>query len=541
MPTSELEKRFDCALDALQVDELWSLIAVLRDANDSLREENANLRAENDNLREENAKLQLKGEELARQNEQLLRKALGRTSEKMPPMKNELQKTETPEDKKAARNKKRRDNAEARANLPTEEVEHCVPEAERHCPNCPDLELRPMPPERSVEFEYVPARLKRIVNVREKLACPGICGFITTADVPEKVYDKARYGPGLIAHVVTSKCLDVMPLYRQAKRLTRMGIPMARSTLTDLFHLAASLGEPLVDRIEQLIAQSSHVLADETSMRIQSKGSCRRGFIWTFISSGLVLYRYSASRSGETPQRILGGTTGKLLVDGYTGYNHVCDVDGRERAGCMCHMRRYFYEARNTAPNESQYVLDVVIEIYMIERKAAKRGILGTDEHLQLRQSQTKPLMEKLKTWLDEQQPLHRPKSPIARAIGYALNQWQPLTRFLDDPALPPDNNESERRLRLLAQGRKTYLFAANDQGAKNLATLMSLVVTCEVHDIDPEAYLADVLIRMNTHPMSRIDELLPPRWKQLRDAERAASESTDGHSAAGPADRVAA
>jgi len=531
--SSDRDKRADWQPDGLPTDELWSQIAMLSDDNAELSEENANLRTENKNLREENAQLRVKWEALERQNEKLLRKALGRTSEKMPSVKKELKRTEAPEDKKAARKKKRKENADIRATLPTEKVEHRVPEAERFCPNCPDLELRPMPPERSVQFEYVPARLKRIENVREKLSCPGTCGFITTAEVPDKVYDKARYGPGLMAHVATAKCADVMPLYRQAKQLTRMGIPMARSTLTDLFHHTASLAEPIVDRFEQLVAQSSHVLADETSMRIQSKGTCRRGFIWTFIGSGLVLYRYSASRSGETPQRILGGTTGKLLVDGYTGYNHVCDVAGRERAGCLCHLRRYFFDARSTAPEEAQHVLDAIIEIYKIEHEAVNRGIIGTEEHLQLRQSQTKPIMDGLKNWLDEQEPLHRPKSPIARAIGYGLNQWDPLTQFLDDPVLPPDNNESERRLRLIALGRKNYLFAANDQGAKNLATLMSLVVTCEAHGIDPEAYLADVLIRMNTHPMSRIDELLPPRWKQLRDVEPARAPNLAGSLAA--------
>jgi transposase len=218
------------------------------------------------------------------------------------------------------------------------------------------------------------------------------------------------------------------------------------------------------------------------------------------------------------------------LVDGYTGYNHVCDVTGRERAGCLCHLRRYFFESLNTAPAEAQHVLDVIVEIYKIEREAAKRGIVGTEEHLRLRQSRSKPIMNRLKKWLDEQKPLHRPKSPIIRAIKYGLNQWDALIQFLDDPLLPPDNNESERRLRLIAQGRHAYLFAANDQGAKNLATLMSLVVTCEVHGIDPEEYLADVLIRMNTHPMSRIDELLPPRWKQLRDAERAREQNLPMH-----------
>ena len=235
-----------------------------------------------------------------------------------------------------------------------------------------------------------------------------------------------------------------------------------------------------------------------------------------------MLYRFSATRSGETPQKVLGGTSGKLLVDGYTGYNHVCDVDGRERAGCLCHLRRYFFEARNTAPEQAQHVLDIVVEIYLIERKATKLGIVGTDAHLQLRQSETKPLMDGLETWLKEQQPLHRPKSPLARAIGYGLNQWESLTRFLDDPLLPPDNNESERRLRLIALGRKNYLFAGNNAGAENLAILMSLVVTCEAHGIDPEAYLADVLIRIQTHPQADIDLLLPPFWNPATVTPRA-------------------
>jgi transposase len=135
----------------------------------------------------------------------------------------------------------------------------------------------------------------------------------------------------------------------------------------------------------------------------------------------------------------------------------------------------------------------------------------------------TKPLMDGFKIWLEEQQPLHPPKSPLSTAITYALNQWEPLTRFLDDPGLPPDNNESERRLRLIALGRKNYLFAGHDDGAENLATLMSLVVTCEAHGINPETYLADVLLRIQDHPASQIDQLLPPMWKNAKEEEAAA------------------
>ena len=496
---------------------LRSLVEELRAEVAELREENAKLGEENAALREENAELKAKVAGLERQNEQLLRKVLGPTSEKMPPMERELRRKRG---KKKSGKNRRKENAAARKKLETEEVEHPVSDDRRHCPNCPDGVLRPMPPERSVEYEYIPAKVIRRVHLREKLSCR-VCGAIVTAASPPKAYDKARYGPGLIAHIVTAKCADVLPLYRQAKQLARLGIPIQRSTLTDLFHRAAGLLAPLVDRMEQIVAQSSHVLADETSFRIQHTGACRRGFIWTFIGSDLVLYRYSADRSGETPQRVLGGTNGKLLVDGYTGYNHVCDVDGRDRAGCLCHLRRYFFEALTSAPEQARHALDVVLDIYMIEREAAEANILGTDLHWQLRQRKTKPIMDRFRKWLDQEKPRHPPKSPIGQAIGYSINQWDPLTMFLDDPALPPDNNESERRLRLIAQGRRSYLFAADDAGAENLATLMSLVVTCEAHDIDPEKYLADVLIRMQSHPQSRIDELLPPNWKALRDAAR--------------------
>ena len=262
-----------------------------------LRAEIAELRAENERLRE-----QVKGQE--QQNKQLLRKVLGETSEKMPSLEREVKRREAKEQngegKRRSGRARRRANAKKRANLETEEVDHPVPEESRSCPNCPGVELRPMPPECSDEYEYVPSRMKRRVHRREKLSCPRSCGFIITAPAPTKVYDKARYGPKLLAHLVTAKCADSLPLYRQAKQLARQGIPISRSTLGDLFHRTAELLQPLVARMEQRIAESSHVLADETSFRVQAKGGCRRGFIWTFIGDGLVLYRFSPTRSGET-------------------------------------------------------------------------------------------------------------------------------------------------------------------------------------------------------------------------------------------------
>ena len=243
----------------------------------------------------------------------------------------------------------------------------------------------------------MPARFVRRLHHREKLCCPRCKEHIVVAPPPAKVVDKGRYGPGFMAQLVTAKCADAIPLYRQSKQLERIGMPIARSTMTDLFHRAAELLSPIHNRMLEVIRLGERVLADETSFRVQEPGACKRGFIWTFISAGLIAYLFSPDRSGDTPNKLLGGTSGKLLVDGYTGYNKVCEVDGRERAGCIAHMRRKFHEALATAPQQARHVLDQVIEIYAIEREAAEAGVLGTAEHLKLRQQKTKPIMRALR------------------------------------------------------------------------------------------------------------------------------------------------
>lgn len=455
--------------------------------------------------------LQLRVAQLERDNDQLRRRLLGPTSEKMPPIASEVRRKK--DRKKKDGKAERRARAAARRSIETEHVFHPVPTDQRSCPQCNGGLVALGKPEESIEYEFVPARFVRRVHQREKLCCSRCKDHIVLAPAPPKVIDKSQYGPGFMGHLVTAKCADALPLHRQAKQLNRDGVPIARSTMTDLFHRAADILLPIYARMLALIRQGRRVLADETSFRVRDKGQCRRGFIWTFITGGLIAYLYSPDRSGETPNKLLGGTPGTLLVDGYTGYNQVCEVDGRDRAGCLAHMRRKFFDAKATAPDEAKHALDVVTEVYVIEHDVAETGQLGTDEHLRIRQQRTKSIMDDFRKWLLEQKPLHPPKSPIATAIGYALNQWESLTAFLGDAGLPPDNNESERRLRLIALGRKNYLFAGHNVGAQNLAVLMSLVVSCEANDVNPQRYLADVLLRVQDHPAADIDALLPTNW----------------------------
>ena len=349
------------------------------------------------------------------------------------------------------------------------------------------------------------------MDAYEKLACS--CGkHIATAPAAPRPLDKSLYGAGFIAHVVTMKCADSIPLYRLAKQYSRVGIPIVRSTLNDLFHGAARKLEPLWERLMEIIAAADIVQADETPMVMQRPN--KRGFVWTFLTDDLIGYRFSASRSGQTAADVLGGTTGTLVVDAYTGYNAVTQPEGRERAGCLAHVRRGFFEALSSAPVEAQQALDLILEVYRVEHEAKASGIVRTVEHLALRQSRAREAMDRFHAWLLAEQPQHTPKSPLGEAIRYAINQWAAVTRFLGDVRIPVDNNRAEGALRVVALGRKNFLFVGDEDTGANLAGLYSLVATCQANQVDPIAYLQDVLLCVDTHPAARIDELLPHRWK---------------------------
>ena len=195
----------------------------------------------------------------------------------------------------------------------------------------------------------------------------------------------------------------------------------------------------------------------------------------------------------------------------------VTTPSGRERAGCLAHLRRRFFDAQSVAPEAAKTAMDFILDVYRIERAALEADLLGTPEHLEMRQTQSKTVMDDFKGWLVAEQGRHPPRGPMGDAISYALGNWDALTLFLTDPHLPIDNNASERALRVAALGRKNFLFVGTDEAGENLAGLYSLIGTCEMNGVNPVAYLADVLLRVQTHPASRIDELLPHNWKPLQ------------------------
>ena len=457
-------------------------------------------------LEETSAKL----EEVAAKMAAMERRILGPKSEKLPAIDREVRK-QRPVDP-AATQATRRKNAELRATrVVSEDVTHKVPEAGRACPKCDGTDLRPVGDGKiSTVLDYVPGYFRRRQHIRETLAC--VCGeHIVTAPGPDHSVEGARYGDSFRAFVVTSKCADAIPLYRQAKQMSRLGIPISRSTLTDLLHQAALQLAPLSKRLLALVAAAEVVQADETSLKMQQPN--KRGFVWTFLSEKLIAYVFSSSRSGETPSTVLGASTGTLVVDMYTGYNEVTTAGGRTRAACLAHARRRFFDALSYAP-EARTVLEMIRDVYVVEHDAKTEGIARTDEHTNLRRARARPIMDRLHAWIVERKDQHAPKSPMGSALRYALNNWTELTRFIDDARIPPDNNRSESALRVVALGRKNFLFVGHEQAGANIAGLYSLTATCEANGVEPIAYLTDVLGRVGSHPAAALDDLLPHKWR---------------------------
>ena len=458
--------------------------------------------------------IELKDAEIAN----LKRMLFGKKSERISPIDREVKKRRKKDDAKKkqdkeAADKKRKENADAKKKLPREKKTHPADPAECQCPVCGSSEYKRLADEVSYEVEYVPAHFKLIEHHREQWVCA--CGeHFVSGPAPARVSEGVQYGPGMHAHTVVSKCLDSIPFYRLSKQLGRSGVIVCRSTLCDMFHRMAELLTPVYDRIIALIGESQYVNADETRIKMQAKEKTKEAYIWVFIAEKLIGYVFSAGRSGETPVKVLGDSTGVLQVDQYSGYNQVTTPDKRHRAGCLAHMRRKFFEAKNKAPEVAKWVLEKTVDIYEVEYDAAAENILGTDKHLAMRQVRSAALMKELKEYLEAERSKHLPKGPMGKAISYAVDNWDAMSLFLSDPKIRLDNNISEGQLRLIALGRKNYLFVGDDVKGQNLAVLQTLVATCVANDVNPENYLADVVMRIQAHPQSRLDELLPNNWK---------------------------
>jgi transposase len=426
--------------------------------------------------------------------------------------------------------------------LPRVPVLYELTEAERRCPECGEPRAQ-IGAECSEQLDYRPASLFVVEHRRCTYACPHCQGHVTTAEKPAQPIPKGLPGPGLLAHVITEKYADHIPLYRQERRLARQGIEITRSTLCDWMGGAARILEPLCDLMKTLILLCGVIHTDDTPVKVRDserkiKATGRLWIYWGDSRYPYNVFDFTMSRSRDGPSQFLEGYRGFLQADAFGGYDGIYAGGRVIEVGCNAHARRKFVEAQTTDLSRAAAALAFYRELYAIE-KAIKKEVAETvpedetDEslraaiRLRIRQERAAPVLERFGKWLEEQKKDVLPKSPINGAIGYVQNQWEALTRYASSGYLAIDNNVSEQHMKTIAIGRKNWLFTGSEEGGKTMAILFSVVSSCRRHGHDPFVYLRDVLGRLPGLPKERLAELLPDRW----------SPPTSGDAAAVPAE----
>lgn len=385
-----------------------------------------------------------------------------------------------------------------------------VPERFKKCHLCGGDKFRSVGTGKPSEvYSYVPGYFRRVIHTREVVACR-CSGCVITAPAPERWAEKTRYDSSFVAHLVVSKCLIVTPLYRLEQSFARLGMPIARSTMNDLFRRAAQKLEPLRAALFEAIRKDFVVHVDETSFKMTKQES--KSFFWAFVGKNLTGYRFDLTRGGDVPVDVLGESTGFVLCDDYRGYDPLAKKGKRQRAGCLAHARRKFFEAGEVA--EAKEALAWINAMYSVEHEAERRGVVGTDEHLALRRDFTRPFFTQLLLLARHLLRSHGPKTLLGRAARYAWKNQRQLGRALRDVRIPLDNNRAENALRVVALGRKNFLFVQSKESGDELALLYSLVVSCTRIGVNPVEYVADVLDRIDKTAENNYAELLPDRWK---------------------------
>jgi transposase len=416
--------------------------------------------------------------------------------------------------------------------LPRLPIEHDLNESEKACPCCGEQRQR-IGQEKSEQLEHLPSNFVVLEHIRHKYACEhcnsGRCqqcdgnAHVDLAAKPQQRIEKGLAGPGLLAYVVTSKLADHLPLHRLEQIFARQQVHISRSTLCGWMAAAARVVEPLHKLMCNRVRQSDVLHTDDTIVPIQHEGHCRSGRLWTYVGDQnhpYIAYDFTPTRSGQGPLAWLGTWKGFLQADAYAGYDKLYARGDVIEVACWAHARRKFFEAQESDAARSLWMLEMIRRLYAVESEAAGRD---APTRLLLRQSQSAPILGQIRLWLIEQQAQVLPRSPIAQAMGYALNQWPALVIFTTDARLSPDNNVAERALRRVAIGRKNWLFSGHDESAQGHAILWSLIASAQRHEIDVQLYLRSVLAHLPALPPDELQNYLPDMWKRDLMAEQRA------------------
>jgi transposase len=407
--------------------------------------------------------------------------------------------------------------------LPRERVVYPLPAI---CPCCGGGSLRKIGEDVTETLELVPRQWKVIQHVREKLSCR-TCEAITQPPAPSHPIARGRAGPKLLAHVLFSKYGLHLPLNRQSALYVREGIDLDVSTLADWVGASAATLMPLVEAIRRHVFAAERIHADDTTVPVLAKGKTRIGRLWTYVRDDrpfagpeppAAAFFYSRDRGGEHPEQHLAGYAGLMQADAYAGFNRLYAASRQPgpivEAACWAHGRRKFFDlARiNKAPIAEEAVARIDA-LFAIEREI---NGLTPERRVAERHERSRPLVIALEAWLCEQRGRISKNSETGKAIDYSLKRWDALTRFLDDGRLCMSNNAAERELRAVAVGRRNWTFAGSDEGGRRAAAIYTLIATAKLNDIDPQAWLADVLARINDHNVQRLDQLLPWNWTTM-------------------------
>jgi transposase len=414
--------------------------------------------------------------------------------------------------------------------LPRERIVYPPPAS---CPCCGGGTLRKIGEDVTEMLELIPRQWKVIQHVREKFSCRA-CEAITQPPAPSHPIARGRAGPTLLAHILFSKYGLHLPLNRQSAAYAREGIDLGVSTLADWVGACAATLMPLVETIRAHVFVAERIHADDTTVPVLAKGKTRTGRLWTYVRDDRLFaghdppaaaFFYSRDRGGEHPEQHLASYAGLMQADAYAGFNRLYEA-GRKpgpivEAACWAHGRRKFFDlARiNKAPIAEEAVARIDA-LFAIEREI---NGLTPQQRVAERHERSRPLAIALEAWLREQRARVSKNSETGKAIDYSLKRWDALTRFLDDGRLCMSNNAAERELRPIAVGRRNWTFAGSDEGGRRAAAIYTLIATAKLNDVDPQAWLADVLARLPDHPAKRIHELLPWNWRQQHSTAEAA------------------
>jgi len=365
------------------------------------------------------------------------------------------------------------------------------------------------------ELEYVPGKLFVNKFVRPKYVKPeGEKTKVLIGNLPERPLPKCIAGPQLLAALIVAKFIDHIPAYRQSQMFKRMGVDLPDSTLVDWINRTGKLLKPLYDAHKRITLSAPYLQADETPIGVlesKTPGSLHRGYHWVYHDpvKRLVLFDYRPGRGREGPKEILKSFKGHLQTDGYGVYEEFGKREGITLLHCWAHARRKFADAEESDRARAHYVLQEIQKLYALEREIKEQN-LTEEQIVVLRTEKALPVIEGLKKWMIAALTGVLPKSPMGKAIEYTLSRVDALKIYTTHGKLKIDNNLIENAIRPIALGRKNYLFAGSHEAAQNAAMFYSLFATCKAKGINPYEWLADTLKKIASHPINRIEELLP-------------------------------